>query len=70
MKITEGIAGLWHYHWSHDDAPTKALCGASVMATELPLTAWKVPFGEHFPKRPTYCEKCDVLRTKVVSQVK
>lgn len=62
MKVTEGISGYWHYHLSHDNSPTYSLCGARVMPTEMPLDNWKVPFGEHFPKRPTFCKECDKLR--------
>lgn len=62
MKITEGISGYWHYHLSRDSEPFTAICGAKVMGTEMPLTSWKVPFGEHFPKRPTFCKTCDELK--------
>jgi hypothetical protein len=64
MKITEGVAGLWHYHLSKDDSKSRALCGSQVMDTAMPLGDWKVPFGEHFPKRPTFCEECDKLKEK------
>lgn len=57
--ITEGVAGLWHYHLSNPQSSATALCGAAVMRTDMPLSAWKVPFGEHFPKRPTWCKACD-----------
>jgi hypothetical protein len=61
MKVTEGISGLWHYHLSKDDSKTKALCGAAVMGTSMRLEDWGKPFGEHFPKKPTYCKECDRL---------
>jgi len=63
MKITEGVMGMWHYHISFDDEPYRALCGAKVMGTSIPLDQWGKPFGEHFPKRPTYCSGCEKERT-------
>ncbi len=60
LVITEGIAGMWHYHLSEAHRKTRSLCGARTMHTAMPLQDWNVPFGEHFPKRPTWCEKCDV----------
>lgn len=62
MKVTEGILGYWHYHLSTDDSPYIALCGAKVMGTEIQLKDWGVPFGEHFPKRPTWCKECVALK--------
>jgi hypothetical protein len=63
LRITEGIAGYWHYHFSRaDDTPTKSLCGKPVMYTSIPLDQWRVPFGEHFPKRPTWCDDCEQMR--------
>ena len=62
MKVTEGIASVWHYHLSRDDSKARALCGAQVMDTAILFKDWKVSFGEHFPKRPTFCEKCDRLK--------
>lgn len=63
LKITEGIAGYWHYHLSGPSAPFRALCGAKVMNTGIRLKDWRVPFGEHFPKRPTWCAQCEALRS-------
>lgn len=60
MKIAEGVGRWWHYHL-RNDASFKALCGADVVPTMLPLSLWKVPFGGHFPKHPTFCEECDKL---------
>ena len=58
MIITEGISSVWHYHLSYDGKHTKALCGADTMSTAMTLDMWGMPFGEHFPKRPTWCRKC------------
>lgn len=64
LRITEGISGVWHYHLSEvtERPPTTALCGARVMATAMTLDQWAVPFGEHFPKRPTWCKECEKRR--------
>jgi hypothetical protein len=59
LKITEGVSGMHHYHLSTEQSPYRGLCGAQVMGTAMPLERWRVPFGEHFPKRPTWCEKCE-----------
>jgi hypothetical protein len=59
LVVTEGIGGVWHYHLSEAHRMTRGMCDARTMHTAIPLDAWKVPFGEHFPKRPTWCEKCD-----------
>lgn len=63
VSITEGIASLWHYHVSNFDKARqmpsfRSVCGAKVMLTAMPLKNWAVPFGEHFPKRPTFCVHC------------
>lgn len=62
LKITEGVAGMWHYHLSCADTPFVALCGARVMGTAMPIDHWRKKFGEHFPKRPTWCAECEKLR--------
>ena len=59
LVVTEGISGMWHYHLRHAATTTRALCGAQTMHTAIRLSDWKVPFGEHFPKRPTWCAKCE-----------
>lgn len=64
LKITEGIHGMWHYHLSTADDLYRGLCGKEVMSTAMRLSAWRVPFGEHFPKPPTWCNECDRLRDK------
>jgi hypothetical protein len=63
LKITEGIAGLWHYHLSDASKPYRGLCGAQVMHTAIMLQDWRVPFGEHFPKKPSWCAECERLST-------
>jgi len=63
LKITEGIAGYWHYHLSSPSAPFRGLCGAKVMHTAIRLQDWRVPFGEHFPKPPSWCAQCEALST-------
>ena len=61
MKVTEGISGYWHYHLSQDGKFT-GLCGARTMDTSLKLEDWGLQnWGEHFPKRPTFCKECDRL---------
>jgi hypothetical protein len=62
LLITEGVSGLWHYHLSKPDAKTRGLCGAWVMSTSIKQKDWKVPFGAHFPKRPTWCAECEKKR--------
>lgn len=64
LMITEGIAGVWHYHVSNEATSTRGLCGAPTMRTAMRIDSWKVPFGEHFSKRPTWCAKCDAMKEK------
>lgn len=61
MKVTEGISGMWHYHLSADETPHVGLCGARVMSTGIPVESWGMAFGEHFPKKPTWCAECERL---------
>ena len=63
LVISEGVAGMWHYHLSSAKGSgyIRGLCGARTMATAIPLGGWRVSFGEHFPKRPTWCEACEKL---------
>lgn len=63
--ITEGISGLWHYHLSESGKTTRGLCGARTMHTSIMRRDWRVPFGEHFPKRPTWCDKCEALEQRI-----
>lgn len=60
-RITEGVAGYWHYHLSEADNFTRGLCGAPTMTTSMKLSHWRKKFGEHFPKRPTWCDKCEAI---------
>jgi hypothetical protein len=63
MKVvTEGVSGMWHYHISETEKTlSRGLCGAKTMYTAIPLEHWKMQFGEHFPKRPTWCAECEKL---------
>jgi len=61
LIITEGSSGLWHYHLSGELTFFRGLCGKETMQTAMPLSTWRVPFGEHFTKRPTFCTECDEL---------
>lgn len=62
LEITEGLSGLWHYHLSDSGSLHRGLCGAPTMRTAMRLSSWKVQFGEHFVKRPTWCAKCDAMK--------
>ncbi len=63
--VTEGISGMWHYHVSIEGpAFYRSLCGAQVMRTMIPIAHWGMQFGEHFPKRPTWCKTCAELKDK------
>ena len=60
--LLEGIAGTWYYHLS-DASHKRALCGAEVMLTRIPETAWNVK--THLKER--YCSKCAEIRRKGAS---
>lgn len=62
LVVSEGIAGYWHYHISEPGKTTRGLCGAKTMHTSINIRDWRVPFGEHFPKRPTWCHECEAMR--------
>ncbi|WP_147433758.1 hypothetical protein [Acidovorax sp. 93] len=52
-----------------------ALCGLAGQDcigtnTSIPLDDWRKPFGDHFPKRPTWCEKCDARANETAHPVK
>ena len=66
--VTEGVAGVWHYHLSTPKAFTRGLCGAKTMKTAMSLSSFGQPFGEHFPKRPTWCTQCQQLANRVVEK--
>lgn len=58
-KIVEGISGTFHYHLqdgARPSSPSKrlAICGAHVMTTQLPLTAWGK--SDHLVSR--WCKTC------------
>jgi hypothetical protein len=62
MAVTEGVSGYNHYHLSDPSDPEQiglSLCGRPVMKSGIALADWKKPFGEHFPKKPTWCEACE-----------
>jgi hypothetical protein len=52
--ITEGVAGVWTYHWSKADSWTRGLCGAQTMRTELKPDAW----GQQGHLGERYCRRC------------
>lgn len=60
LEVTEGIAGMWHYHL-RPRGELRALCGAAVMRTSVPLDRWnkKIP-NYHIPE--SFCQKCNELR--------
>lgn len=58
LRVTEGVSGLYHHHLSKN-GEYQGLCGAAVMNTSIGLQDWKVPYGQHFDKRPTFCKACD-----------
>lgn len=55
LEVSEGIAGTWFYHLS--DGPNKAfsMCGARVMVTNVPLSAW----GHVSHLKERWCKKCE-----------
>lgn len=59
--VTEGVESVWSYHISKPERRARGLCGAQTMYTAIPVEHWKMQFGEHFPKRPTWCIKCEEL---------
>jgi len=63
LCVTEGVAGVWHYHLSHPENWTRGLCGAQTMRTAIKVEDFGKPFGEHFWKRPTFCETCQRLKS-------
>ena len=61
LQVTEGVSGLWHYHLSEPGRISRGLCEKATMYTAIPLAQWAKPFGEHFPKKPTWCADCAKL---------
>lgn len=62
--VTEGISGMWHYHLSDPKTFTRGLCGAKTMKTAIEAVDFGKSFGDHFPKRPTWCATCHELATQ------
>jgi len=58
LEIAESIHGTWHYHLRTGPDTFKALCGAQVMPTSIPLEHWnkKIP-NYHIPE--SFCSKCN-----------
>ena len=53
IEVREGIESAFHYHLG----PPKvyvSLCGAKVMATGIPVSAW----GSKSPLRERWCKEC------------
>ena len=63
--ISEGRAGMWHYHISRRDEFTQSLCGELTMITSISLEDWGSK-SEHIPE--SYCEKCKSLYDKLISE--
>jgi hypothetical protein len=57
LKVTEGVAGMWHYHLSEKTSKTRAKCGALVMGTSMPVSMWGTPNNPHLPPAK-YCKEC------------
>ena len=69
LKITEGVSGTWFYHLSHATSPTRALCGAWVMSTSVPLSRWgRLIPNYHINER--FCSKCTALRAAAEAETK
>ena len=62
-RVTEGTYGMWHYHISvsEDKKFTRSLCGKPAMITSIELSGFGKPFGDQFPKKPTWCAECAKL---------
>lgn len=60
VLVAEGISSTWHYHLRNPGS-FKALCGAQVMGTSIPVSAWgtKTHINEH------WCSKCKGIAEKV-----
>lgn len=53
LRVVEGIAGTWFYHLRRAHAEV-SLCGAKVMMTGIPVSAW----GTKTHLRERWCETC------------
>lgn len=61
LIVTEGVSGVWHYHLSRPEKFTRGLCDAKTMQTAIDVADFGKSFGDHFPKRPTWCAQCKDL---------
>lgn len=64
LIITEGVSGVWFYHWSEPANFTRSLCGKWTMKTSLRPEHWGIRCGN---ERITYkwCEECvNLARTR------
>ena len=59
--LSEGIAGMWHYHYAPKGRPNESLCGAQAMLTGVPAHTWGFK-PDHMPT--SYCSTCATLRAK------
>ena len=53
LRVTESIYGTWYYHLARKNE-YKALCGAHVMNSGIPLTDW----GEKTELGERWCSVC------------
>ena len=53
IQVMEGVSGTWFYHLGRK-GQTTALCGARVMTTQVPLSAW----GHVGHLHERWCAKC------------
>lgn len=60
LNVTEGIAGMWHYHLSFPGPGHTSLCGKRTMRTSISLSNWGV--SGHL--RETWCAECANLRER------
>jgi hypothetical protein len=55
VEMVESIHGNFHYHLKRIDVKQRrSLCGAMIMACNIPLSAW----GTVSHLRESYCEEC------------
>jgi len=60
LSVAEGIHGTWYYHlWVQpkNSSGGKALCGAQVMVTSIPMSAW----GTRTHLNERWCSLCKKL---------
>ena len=64
LLVMEGVESTWHYHLGKGGA--EALCGAKVMPTQIPISAWdKTPPNYHIPE--SWCKTCALMRATMWS---